>query len=183
MSTAVETRQAKAAKMTHPPRPHPPYPEMVRQAISELRDSSGSSKAAIQRFIATHYSLGNNENMISSNVRLALKRGVERGVLVQVSGSEMDGSFKLADRKENNVSSLKDKKNVNSEKTKPAGLEIKGPTSVKKSNVEKKAKAPTPVEPTAKKAKATRTPNALKGAKPTCARPKSIKKATAVKQK
>ncbi|KAJ1347183.1 hypothetical protein KIN20_002183 [Parelaphostrongylus tenuis] len=156
---------------------------MVRQAVSELQDSSDSSKAAIQRYIVEHYPLRNNDNLINSNVRLALKRGVERGVLVQVSGNGMDGNFKLAESKENKVSSLKDEKNVNSEKTKPAGLGNKGPTSVKKSNVEKKAKTPAPVEPTTKKTNSKGTLNAVKGAKPTCARPKSIKKATAMKKK
>ncbi|KAJ1372269.1 hypothetical protein KIN20_034378 [Parelaphostrongylus tenuis] len=156
---------------------------MVRQAISELHDSCGSSKTAIQRYIVEHYPLGKNENLINSNVRLTLKRGVERGVLVQANGSGMDGSFKLAERKENKVSSLKDRKmsNVTSEKTKPASFENKGPTSVRKLIVEKWTKTPVPAKHTAKKAKATKSPNAVKGAKPTFALSKSIKKATAVK--
>ncbi|KAJ1369000.1 hypothetical protein KIN20_030371 [Parelaphostrongylus tenuis] len=40
MSTAAETGSVTAAKVALPPRPHPPYSQMVRQAISELQDSS-----------------------------------------------------------------------------------------------------------------------------------------------
>ncbi|KAJ1366643.1 hypothetical protein KIN20_027363 [Parelaphostrongylus tenuis] len=159
MSTDVETDQMRVVKVVSPFRLHPPYPEMVRQAISELQNSSDSSRAAIQRYIVEHYPLGNNDNL----------------------RKRYGWSFKLAEGKENKVSSLRDKKlrDVNIEKTKPAGFENKGPTSVKKSNVEKKAKTPAPVKPTAKKSKATGTPNAVEGAKHTYARPKSIKKAPA----
>ncbi|KAJ1347182.1 hypothetical protein KIN20_002182 [Parelaphostrongylus tenuis] len=179
MSTAVETRAARAATMAKPSGTHPSYAEMVRHAISDLRDCSGSSKAAIQRYIVKHYALGNDNSSISSNVRLALKRGVERGQLVQVSGSGMDGSYKLCEKKEYKVSFLKDKNNANSEKRKPASPENRGPRSTKKSNVE----TPAPVKPRAKKAEAARTPNTAKSAKPTSARPKSVRKATASKKK
>ncbi|KAJ1355485.1 hypothetical protein KIN20_012919 [Parelaphostrongylus tenuis] len=100
--------QRRTAKVARLSRPHPPYSVMVRQAISELQDSSGLSKAAIHRYMAEKYPLGNNNNLINSNVRLALQ-SVERGALVQVSGSDMDGSFKLGEKLENKASLLKHK--------------------------------------------------------------------------
>ncbi|VDM53535.1 unnamed protein product [Angiostrongylus costaricensis] len=101
---------------------------MVRQAIAEFHDSFGSSKAAIHRYIVERYPLGKNNNVISSNTRLALRRGVERGPLVQVSGSGVNGSYRLAEEK---ASIRKGKDNVDSKKAKPAGPEKTVTVSVK----------------------------------------------------
>ncbi|KAE9419550.1 hypothetical protein Angca_006597, partial [Angiostrongylus cantonensis] len=148
MATDVQTGLTRVAKVPRTPRPHPPYSEMVRQAIAELHDSSGSSKAAIHRYIVERYPLGRNTNLINTNVRLALKRGVERGELVQVSGSGVNGSYRLSEKK---APIWKGKDNANNKKAKPAGSEKPDTVSVKKASVEKKTKIPG--KATSKKAK------------------------------
>ncbi|PIO57971.1 linker histone H1 and H5 family protein, partial [Teladorsagia circumcincta] len=47
-------------KVVRQPRVHPPYSQMVQQAIAELKDRSGSSKAAILRYLVQNYQLGDN---------------------------------------------------------------------------------------------------------------------------
>lgn len=75
-STDVGTGPMWVGKVVRPSRPYPPYPEMVCQAISALHDSSGLSKAVVYRYIVEHSLLGNHDNVINSNVRLALMKGV-----------------------------------------------------------------------------------------------------------
>ncbi|KAK6012550.1 linker histone H1 and H5 family protein [Ostertagia ostertagi] len=72
---------------------------MVQKAIAELKDRSGSSKAAILRYLVQNYQLGDNVSKINTNIRMALKKGVEKGELKQVTGTGATGSFKLGEKK------------------------------------------------------------------------------------
>ncbi|EPB72184.1 linker histone H1 and H5 family protein [Ancylostoma ceylanicum] len=72
---------------------------MIRKAVAELKEKSGSSKAAILKYILQHYKLGDNVTKINAQLRLAIKRGVIKGDLKQVKGSGASGSFKLGEKK------------------------------------------------------------------------------------
>ncbi|KAK5977148.1 Histone H1-delta [Trichostrongylus colubriformis] len=99
MSTDVAAGPLSLPRITRQPRMHPPYTEMVQKAIAELKDKSGSSKAAIMRYLVQNYQLGDNVTKINTNIRLALKKGVEKGELKQVSGTGATGSFKLGEKR------------------------------------------------------------------------------------
>ncbi|KAJ1358497.1 hypothetical protein KIN20_016937 [Parelaphostrongylus tenuis] len=73
---------------------------MVRQAISNPLYSSGPSKAVVHCCIVEHCPLDNNDSLIISDVRLTLKRAVERAGLIHVSESGMNGSPISVKRKE-----------------------------------------------------------------------------------
>ncbi|KJH50692.1 linker histone H1 and H5 family protein [Dictyocaulus viviparus] len=179
MSADVAAGLTKVAKVPRPPRVHPTYSEMVRIAITELHDSSGSSKAAILRYLVEHYQLGNNNNLINSNIRLALKRGVERGEFKQLNGTGANGSFKLTEKKAV-ISSAKDD-NVTNEKKKAVKFENRGTTTTKKSKVEKEHKTPIKPKPTSKKAKTTKS--AKIGKSTTSRSTKSARKPRAVRSR
>ena len=74
---------------------HPKYIEMVKAAILELKDRSGSSRQAIKKYIQEKYRVGENSG---PHLRLALKRGVAAGVLIQTKGTGASGSFKVAQK-------------------------------------------------------------------------------------
>ncbi|WKX93431.1 hypothetical protein Q1695_011028 [Nippostrongylus brasiliensis] len=103
-TAATEAIEASTTRATVPAdvrrrRLHPPYTEMVQKAIAELKDRSGSSKVAILRYLVDNYQLGDNVNKINTNIRAALRKGVEKGELKQVSGVGASGSFKIAEKR------------------------------------------------------------------------------------
>lgn len=55
-----ETKAAKARKPRAPPT-HPPYIEMISEAIKELKERTGSSLPAITKFIDQKYGKGEEE--------------------------------------------------------------------------------------------------------------------------
>ncbi|KAE9413531.1 hypothetical protein Angca_009284, partial [Angiostrongylus cantonensis] len=77
---------------------HPAYFAMFRKAVSEL-EKSGSSKAAILRFMLPHYKLRANITRINFHLRVALNKAVVKGELKQVKGSGASGRFKLGKKK------------------------------------------------------------------------------------
>ena len=60
---------------------HPPYIVMICQAITALKDGTGSSRQAIERYIQAHFGV-----MISSPLKSALKKGVATGRLLHTKG-------------------------------------------------------------------------------------------------
>nr|CDJ85698.1 Histone H1 H5 domain containing protein [Haemonchus contortus] len=174
----------KAAKVSKPKTAkkaasHPTYSAMIRRSISELKDKSGSSKAAILKYMLAHYKLGENVTKINAQLRLALKRGVVKGDLKQVKGSGASGSFRLGEKK---AAAPAAKKSVTK---KPAGAKKpKSPKKVaaaKKPKAEKKAKSPKKAK--APKAKTAKKPTAKtskpKATKPKASKPKAVKKVKA----
>ncbi|KAJ1372904.1 hypothetical protein KIN20_035214 [Parelaphostrongylus tenuis] len=67
---------------------HPTYSAMIRKAVTELKDKSGSSKAAILKYLLAHYKLGDNIAKVNSQLRVALKKSVMKGELKQVKEME-----------------------------------------------------------------------------------------------
>jgi histone H1/5 len=74
---------------------HPKYSDMIKSALKALNDRSGSSRAAILKFVLANYSL----DPVSANqhLKLALKNGVKGKYFKQTKGNGASGSFKLVE--------------------------------------------------------------------------------------
>ena len=64
---AKATKAAKPTKVAKAkvPAAHPPYINMIKEAIKELKDRKGASKQAILKFISSHFKLGDNVIQVS----------------------------------------------------------------------------------------------------------------------
>ena len=121
--------EAPKVKKVKAPAAHPKYSVMIAAAITALKDRSGSSRQAILKHICANNKVDAAKAAVQ--IRLALKRGVAKGVLKMARESGKGaGSYKL-------VKVVKPKKEKKPKKPK-----------AKKPKKEKKAK-----KPAAKKAK------------------------------
>lgn len=72
---------------------HPTYAAMIAAALgSEISDRKGLSKQAIEKYICAQYPVGANYN---GPLKMALKKGVDTGSIIQTTGKGAMGSFKL----------------------------------------------------------------------------------------
>ena len=78
---------------------HPKYAEMVQTAITSLKERGGSSRQAILKYIIKNFTVGNDENLINSHVKKALKAGIDNNSLKQAKGTGASGSFRLGEVK------------------------------------------------------------------------------------
>ncbi|KAK6033240.1 linker histone H1 and H5 family protein [Ostertagia ostertagi] len=179
-SKASKASKPKSAKKTPS---HPTYAAMIKKSITELKDRSGSSKAAILKYILAHYKLGDNVAKVNNQLRLALKRAVLSGELKQVKGAGANGSFRLGEKKSAAPKTAKKPAAKKTATKKPATASPKKPKTPKKAAAAKKPKAEkkakTPKKAKAPKAKTAKKPVAAKDA----AKPKTPKKAKASKPK
>lgn len=74
---------------------HPPFFEMITQAIKKLNDRTGSSRQAILKFIVANFKV--EEKSGNQHVKVVLKNAVKAGTLKQVKGVGASGSFKLSE--------------------------------------------------------------------------------------
>ncbi|XP_029933386.1 histone H1.0 [Myripristis murdjan] len=182
--TKKATKSKKAAS-------HPKYSEMIKAAINDDKTRGGASRQSIQKYISSHYNVGNNCNL---QTKLALKRLVASGIVRHTKGIGASGSFKLSKPSEAPKAkpAAKPKKAAKAPKPKkvakprkvtktPTKTKKAKPTAKKVKKVTKKAPAPKPKKSPAKKPKATKpkTKKAKTAAKP---KPKASKKAAAKKK-
>ncbi|CAP38364.1 Protein CBG21612 [Caenorhabditis briggsae] len=80
------------------PSAHPPYINMVKDAIKNLKDRKGASKQAILKYISSHFKLGENVIQINSHLRQTLKKGVVSKALVQSAGTGANGRFRVPEK-------------------------------------------------------------------------------------
>ena len=143
-------------KPTAPKKPadHPPYLEMIKAAIAALKERSGSSRQAIEKYIKANYKVGE----VGSHLKTALKRGVASGKFVHTKGVGASGSFKL-------VKVEPEKKPKKKPAAKKPAAKPKKPAAKKAAKKTKKpaAKKAAAKKPAAKKA-ATKKPAAKKPA-------------------
>lgn len=154
---AKKVKSPKKAKTSAAKAPanHPTYSDMIRRAITDLKNKKGSSRASLLKYILSNFKVGGNVIQINKNIRQALKKGVSTGALKQVKGTGASGSFRIGEK----AVKAKKPKVVKAKKPKAAGT--------------KKPKSASP-----KKAAATKKPKAAAGTK----KPKSPKKKTATKK-
>ncbi|ESN92237.1 hypothetical protein HELRODRAFT_89725 [Helobdella robusta] len=187
-ATAPVEEKKKAPKKKAAPKAkkvadHPKYAEMIKDALNALKERGGSSRQAILKYIAQNYTLGNDEKVINSHLKMALKAGVKNGSLKQSKGVGASGSFKIGngDKEEKETKPKKvlakraaTTKAVKSPAKKVEAAPRKSPKKVKAAETKKKPKA-SPVKKTkpAAKPKAASKPPAAKPAK------KEVKKSPA----
>lgn len=159
--------KAKAAKA---PAVHPKYIEMAVTALNALKERSGSSRQAIQKYICSNFAVGNDAKVVATHLKMALKRGVDTGAIKHVKGTGASGSFKanpVVKKKEK-----KPKKPKVAKTTKPKKAKIASPTKAAKSPA--KVKSPKKAAKPAKIAKASKSPAKKTVAKKSPAKPKKV---------
>merc|ERR1712223_154313 len=94
ISKMTEAAAAKPAKAKKPAKKaeHPPSAVMVLAAVKALKETKGSSLAAIKKYIAANYKV--DVAKISPFIRKAIKKLVEGKKLNQVKGVGASGRFK-----------------------------------------------------------------------------------------
>merc|ERR1711994_343549 len=148
---AKPAKKKAAAKAAKPKKPanHPKYSDMIKAAITSLKERGGSSRQAILKYISANYKVGDNA---ASHLKLALRAGVKNGSLAQSKGTGASGSFNLGAKKE-------------APEKKPAAKKPKTPKKAKKPAAKKAAKKPAAKKATPKKKPAAKKPAAKKAAK------------------
>lgn len=165
MSESPSKAPAKKKPAAKAPADHPKYIDMVKAAIVALKERNGSSRQAIEKYIKANYKVGDGAG---THLKLALKRGVEAKVIVQVKGTGASGSFKV---------------NKELKEAKPK-KQAKKPAAKKPAAKKPAAKKPAAKKPAAKAAakkpaakKATTKPAAKKVTKPAAKKPAAKKPA------
>jgi len=163
------------------PAEHPKYIDMIIAAIGALKERNGSSRQAITKYIKANYKVGDS---CETHLKMALKRGVVAGALLQPKGTGASGSFKLP------KPVPKAKKPA---AKKPAAAAAKKPAAKKSTPAKKKpaakkaaAKKSTPAKKKpAKKVTSAKKPAAKKAKKPVAKKPaaKKAAKKTPTKKK
>ena len=166
MSAESPKKTAKAKKpAAKKPADHPKYIDMIKAAITALKERNGSSRQAIAKYIKANYKVGDSADV---HVKMALKRAVASGALAQPKGTGASGSFKVG-KKEPHVKKAKAKKPKTPKKAAP-----------KKAGAKKPKKKSTPKKPAAKESTAAKKKPAKKPAKKPTKKPaakKAVKKA------
>uniref|UniRef100_A0A8C5W5K2 Histone H1.0 n=1 Tax=Microcebus murinus TaxID=30608 RepID=A0A8C5W5K2_MICMU len=137
MSTPVaKPKRAKASKKSTD---HPKYSDMIVAAIHAEKNCAGSSLQSIQKYLKSHYKVGDQ-------IKLSIKPLVTTSVLKQTKGVGAMGSFRLAKSNEpkKSVAFKKTKKKI-----KEVALQRRQPTTP----VKKAKKQPAAVPRKTKKPK------------------------------
>ena len=152
----------------------------------------GASRQALLKYLMSNFSLGHDEKAVNSHLRVALKSGIEKGLLVQSTGKGLTGSVKLskgAVKKATKVTAVKKPKATAAAK-KPKATAAKRPTTKKavmpkKVSLSASSKAKKPLSRSsltkATKAKVSAKPKAAP--KKTAAKPKATKAKVVAKPK
>ncbi|KAM5288156.1 histone H1.0 [Ctenodactylus gundi] len=174
-STSAPAAKPKRAKASKKSTDHPKYSDMIVAAIQAEKNRAGSSRQSIQKYIKSHYKVGENAD---SQIKLSIKRLVTTGVLKQTKGVGASGSFRLAksDEPKRSVAFKKTKKEVRKVATpkkaaaKPKKAASKAPSKKPKATPVKKAKK----KPAATPRKA-RKPKVVKAKPVKASKPKKAK--------
>lgn len=187
---ATPAKAAKKPRSTGPKKPkavasHPPVADMVRAAITSLKERGGSSNQAIKKYIAANFKV--DADRLAPHIKKYLKSAVTKGQLVQTKGKGASGSFRLGAKPvvaKKPKAAKKAKSPSKAKKPKVAGAK-KSPAK----KVKKVVKAKSPSKPKAPKSKVEKKPKASKPKAPKkakspakkAAKPKVTKAAAATK--
>jgi len=78
-ATGTTTKKASA------PSEHPPYKDMIKEAILQLKERNGSSRQAIKKYLSSNFK-GIKESHFDNQFNQALRRGVAAGDFTQPKG-------------------------------------------------------------------------------------------------
>jgi len=163
---AKASKKASSKPKNKKPANHPKYSDMIKAAITNLKERGGSSRQAILKYIVGNYNVGTDEKTINSHLKMALRAGAKNGNLKQSKGTGASGSFKLGSSESAKPASPK-------KTSKPKAAKPKSPAKAKKPKVKKPAAT--------KKAAAAKKPKSPK--KAAAKKPKTPKPAGAAKPK
>jgi histone H1/5 len=133
---------------------HPPFQQMVKKAIAELKEKGGSSRQAVLKYVCANYKVEAKSG--NKYVKVALVSGVKNNALKRVGGKGVgaNGSFKLVEEvmkaakpKEKKESAPKAEKSAKP-KAKKVVKRVSKPKPAKKAAAAKK-----PAKPKAKSVK------------------------------
>ena len=157
MSAESPKKAAKAKKpAAEKSADHPKYIDMIKAAMTALKQRNGSSRQAIVKYIKANYKVANSTDV---HVKMVLKRGVAKGAIAQPKGRGALGSFKVG-KKEPPDKMPKAKKPKTPMKAAP-----------KKAAAKKPKKKSTPMKPAAKKSTVAKKKPAKKPAKEPAKKP------------
>lgn len=191
-STPVATPKAAKKAVAKPKKPveHPKYAEMVSQGVSSLKERGGSSRQAILKYIMANFKVGNDDKVVNTHLKTALKSSVKNGSLKQSKGTGASGSFKIGEVKKVVKKVVKKPKKVTKPKAAVTKPKAKKTTKAKKESVTTKKAASTPKKAAAKPKKAVAkpkkaaaTPKKQATPKKAAAKPKAQKAAAAKPKK
>ncbi|KAM9247121.1 histone H1.0 [Leptosomus discolor] len=140
LTVAAKPKRARAARR---PAAHPTYSDMIVAAIRAEKSRSGSSRQAIQKYVKSHYHVGQNADI---QIKLSIRRLLAAGILKQTKGVGASGSFRLA------KAAIKVKKSP-ARKRKAAARRSRSP---RKAARPRKAKSPKKPKSSARKARKAR---------------------------
>ena len=168
-------------KVVKPKKPaaHPKYSEMIKQAVSALKERGGSSRQVVLKYIVKNFNVGKDEKVVNSHLKMALRAGVKNGSLKQAKGTGAAGSFRLGD-----AAKKADKPKKKPAAKKPAAKKPKAKKAVKKPKADKKTAKPKKAaakKPAKSPKKAAKKPAAKKPAAKKPAAKKTAKKPAAKK--
>jgi histone H1/5 len=186
-------KMATGSKSAKKPMDHPKYSDMVHQALGSLKERGGSSRQAILKYIMKNFKVGNDENVVNTHLKMALRAGLKNASLKQSKGTGAAGSFRIGEEKKKPKVAKKAKKPKAAKKPKkaksPKKMTKKTIAAAKKPKTDKpakKAKSDKPKKASSPKkaAKPKKLASPKKAAKPKkAASPKKAKKPTAPKAK
>lgn len=159
-ASAKVTKNAKVSKpksSTKPKSSHPPFKQMVKKAVGELNEKSGSSRQAILKYVCANYKVDAKSG--NKYVKLALASAVKSGVLKRVGakGIGANGSFRLASDTQPKAKKVVKPKKVKTQ-AKPKKVSAKKVTKVPK--VVKRLAPKSPKKVVSKKPKAAKAKKA-----------------------
>jgi len=156
----TQKKKAATAKAVKKPSDHPKYSEMVQQALGTLKERGGSSRQAILKYIVKNFKVGNDENVVNTHLKIALRSGVKNASLKQSKGTGAAGSFRLGEEAKKPKAIKKPKVAAAKKPTKAkSATGVKSPKKVVK-KAAAVAKKPKTADKPAKKAKADKSKKA-----------------------
>uniref|UniRef100_A0A8B9RVF2 Histone H5 n=1 Tax=Accipiter nisus TaxID=211598 RepID=A0A8B9RVF2_9AVES len=156
----------KRARVARRPAAHPTYSDMITAAIRAEKSRGGSSRQSIQKYVKSHYKVGQHADV---QIKLAIRRLLAAGVLKQTKGVGASGSFRLAKADKAKKSPARRRKKVARKSTSPRkaarSRKAKSPAKKPKSAARKARKKSRSSPKKAKKPKTVKA-KSLKAAKP-----------------
>merc|ERR1711974_562885 len=155
----TQTRTMPPKKSAKEAPKHPKYADMVTEAIKASKARQGTSRQAIAKYIAETYTVGDN---LTSQLRMALSRGVDGGALVKVSAARFKINKEVAaekkpKRKTSTVSAASKVSKASSKASSKSTPKKKKAVSKTTKTPTKKPKTPTKTKKTPTKPKKTPT--------------------------
>ncbi|NWI65378.1 H5 protein, partial [Todus mexicanus] len=157
-ASATKPKRARAARR---PAAHPTYSDMIAAAIRAEKSRGGSSRQSIQKYVKSHYKVGQNAD---AQIKLSIRRLLATGVLKQTKGVGASGSFRLA-------KAIKAKKSPAKKRKKAA----RRSTSPRKAARSRKTKSPKKPKSATRKARKKSRGSPKKAKKPKTVKAKSLK--------